>query len=203
MQMLNFRQYFEQTGKRRLCIFDFDNTLVKTPEREEGSKRWRDATGQEWLHKGWWGRKETLRPPIFNSGPNDIKHNVVEDFKKAKADPQAIVVMMTGRHGGLEQDVKGILSRYGLEPDEEYYKGHRNLTKDPRYPKNDDTWAYKHHVLINLLAPREGIEEIEIWDDRAEHVPMWLEAGKWIKDNYSTIQRVIFHDAETGEDYNL
>lgn len=204
MQVLKFREFLEGAGvKTRLAIFDFDGTLVNTPGPEEGKARYQQVTGQPWPHKGWWGRRETLTPPVFNNEEEALKQEVVAEFHKAKADPNTQVVMMTGRHGGQEKEVRAILSKYGLEPDEHYYQGHKSLLGHPLYPKTQDTWDYKNHVLKNILVPRSGIKIIELWDDRVDHVPKWLATCQWIKENYPQINKIIFHDSGTGQRHEV
>ena len=193
----------ETAVKTRLAIFDFDGTLVNTPGPEEGKVRYQQATGKAWPHKGWWGRRETLVPPVFNNEEEALKQEVIAEFRKAKADPATQVVMMTGRHGGQEREVAAILSKYGLEPDEQYYQGHKSLVSHPQYPKTQDTWAYKHHVLTNVLVPRSGIKVVEMWDDREDHVPKWIETCKWIRSSYPMIEKIVFHDSGTGQSHVL
>jgi len=41
---------------KKISIFDFDNTLCLTPEPKEGHPIYKKVTGQDWPHKGWWGR---------------------------------------------------------------------------------------------------------------------------------------------------
>ncbi len=198
---MDFRMWLEQNElKKHLFLFDFDGTLVNTPSREEGSPRWQQSTGQPWSKAGWWGRKETLVPPIFHATPEDLKHDIVAEFHKAKADPDGYVVLMTGRHSGIKTQVKAILLKYGLHPDDEFYQGESRVTKRPDYPKNADTWGFKDYVHRNILAPREGLEQIDIWDDRVDHIPKWFETCQWIKTNYPNIKSIVFHDANTGEE---
>ena len=182
--------------KNRLALFDFDDTLVMTPHEDAGKQRYLQATGKTWPHSGWWGRRETLRVPIFNAEPHEVHEKVVAEFRKAKADPNTLTVLMTGRHSGVKKEVQAILAKYGLEPDEQYYKG------DHHYPKAKDTWDYKNHITTNVLVPR-GFEIVEIWDDRVDHIPLWLEVCKTIKSSYPQIQKVIFHDAGTGQDHEF
>jgi hypothetical protein len=201
--MKTYRQWREEvTQKRRLAVYDFDDTLVMTPHDDVGKERWEKATGQKWKG-GWWGRAESLKPPVFNYEPEALNAPVVKSFMDDKARDDTIVVVMTGRHSALEKEVKEILNKYKLEPDEEYYKGHPELRKEPGYPQGTDTWDYKSWVVKNKFAVRPGIEEIDLWDDRIDHVPKWLELSRWVRKNHPQIKRITFHNSLTGETFEF
>ena len=51
---------------KRLAVFDFDGTLFDSPEQEDGMRIWSQKTGQQYPHKGWWGRRESLDSDIFD-----------------------------------------------------------------------------------------------------------------------------------------
>ena len=51
---------------KKLISFDFDDTLVKTPLPEEGKIVWKEKTGTDWPHRGWWSKPESLDMEIFD-----------------------------------------------------------------------------------------------------------------------------------------
>lgn len=190
--MRSFRDWCEEAvSKTRLAVYDFDDTLVNTPKKPEG---WRG---------GWWGRSASLRPPLFNYESTALNTKVVEQFRKDKARADTITVMMTGRHGGLERYVREILAKYNLHPDEQYYKDTKDLSTEPNYPKGGDVWDYKSWVVKNRFMTRDGIREVDFWDDREEHIPKWMELSRWIREAYPQVERVTFHNAVTGEETNF
>lgn len=159
-------------SKTKVHVYDFDSTLFATHEPEEGKKLHKDLTGKDWQHKGWWGRPETLDEPLASQiQPNP---EVVAAFKRSKADPTVLTVLLTGRHDDtLEKDSSGnfipkknprmvpnihsLLLRHGLIPDIDIYKTGRL-----------DTYEFKIATLEKMLPP--NIQEIEIWEDRHDHV---------------------------------
>jgi hypothetical protein len=81
----------------RLCIYDFDGTLVRTPGSEEGVKLFEELTGKQWeitdpqqalangypehfIRRGWWGRAESLQHPVFDH----TKEGRFNEFKSQK-----------------------------------------------------------------------------------------------------------------------
>jgi hypothetical protein len=203
-------------GKRRLAIFDFDGTLVNTPEPEHGRPQYTQLTNKPWEIKdkataiqhgfdpnfrrfGWWGRPETLQAPLFKPTPDKLNPEVAEAFRQAKADPSTYTIVMTGRHSKLEPQVRSVLNGYGLDAEDYYLKGQSRVTKLPGYPKNNDTLGYKKATIANLVTPE--IEEIEMWDDRADHVPEFVKMGSELKNTNFNLKRVVVHDVKTGKTF--
>ena len=55
---------------RELHVWDFDGTLVNTPVPDTGRAQYERETGHPWPHRGWWGRAESLEPPLtWEPGP--------------------------------------------------------------------------------------------------------------------------------------
>lgn len=219
--MLNFKKFIESapTGIKRVCIIDFDDTLVHTPTPEQGIPDYEKATGKPWLIKdketavqhgfdpkfrrtGWWGRQETLHPPIFHPTPDKLNPNVANALKSFHDDPQTYTVIMTGRHAALGNRVKEILSTYGIHANEYYFKGQKDLTSHPEYPKSNDTFDYKAFVIVKRLMSPE-IETVEIFDDRADHVNKFLELGKNLKESWPNLKTVLVHDVRSKKNYSI
>lgn len=219
--MLNFKQFMEAapTGINKIVLFDFDDTLVYTPTPEQGVPEYEKTTGKPWMIKdketavqhgfdpkfrrtGWWGRQETLHPPIFHTTPDKINPNVANALKSFHDNPQTYTVIMTGRHAALGNRVKEILSTYGVHADEYYFKGQKDLTQHPEYPKSNDTFDYKAFVIIKRLMSPE-IEIVEIFDDRADHVTKFLELGKNLKETWPNLKVIKVHDVRSNKNYSV
>ena len=61
---------------KKLVSFDFDKTMCFTPEPEEGKVIFKNKTGLDWPHRGWWGRSETLNLEIFSIPINQYVYSV-------------------------------------------------------------------------------------------------------------------------------
>ena len=216
--MLNFKKFIEsaKTDINRLVVFDFDGTLVFTPTPEEGIPDYEKATGKPWMIKdketavkhgfdpkfrriGFWGRPETLE---FDPTLERLNQNVANALKSFHNDPHTHTVIMTGRHAALGNSVKNILANYGVHADEYYFKGQKDLTKDPQYPKSNDTFDYKAFVIIKRLMSPE-IETVEIFDDRADHINKFLELGRNLKKTWLNLKAVRVHDVSSNKNYSI
>lgn len=218
---LNFKSFMESApmGFTKIVIIDFDDTLVFTPTPEEGIPEYEKNTGKPWYVKdkdtavqngffpnfrrtGWWGRQETLNPPIFHPTPEKLNPNVANALKSFHNDPQTYTVIMTGRHAALQNRVKEILAHYGVHANEYYFKGQKDLTSHPNYPKSNDTFDYKEFVIINRLMSPE-IQIVEIYDDREEHITKFLQLGKNLKEKWPNLKSILIHDVRLNKNYSI
>jgi hypothetical protein len=221
MTMLNFRQFLESVPEnfRKLVIFDFDDTLVFTPPPEEGIPNYEKATGKAWMipdkdtalahgfpkdfrRIGWWGRKETLHPPIFEPSPERLNVPVANALRGFHADPETYTVVMTGRVAHAEERVKEILAHYGVHANRYFFQGQKELTQNPNYPKRQDTFNYKAFVITDVLMG-PNIESVEIFDDREEHIPKFVELGENLKKRWPNLKTVIIHDVRQNKIVNI
>ncbi len=134
---------------KRLCIFDFDGTLFRSPEKPD----W-------WPEKGWWSKAESLGPPCVPEHPGSDwwVSSTVEAAKAAISDPDTYAVLITGRLAGkFHKRVPELLKQAGLRFDEVH------LTP------GGGTLPFKLKVIEALLQ-KLAVEKVEVWEDRAEHV---------------------------------
>jgi hypothetical protein len=155
---------------KKVSVFDFDGTLIDTTMPDVGKEIWKKATGEEYPHKGWWGRRESLNIDIFENKPFD---DIVSEFRKEVANPNTFVSLCTGRIIPLTNEVQAILDKYGFRFDE------IALTGDKRWNEGaNNTLKFKINYLDDLKNRFPNMQEIEFWDDRNEHNPTFVQWGK-------------------------
>lgn len=162
---------------KKLISFDFDDTLVKTPLPEEGKIVWKEVTGYDWKHKGWWSKPESLDMEVFDIPLN--KH-IYKDYKKILSDPENYIILATGRITALRNEVNNILDYYGLDFDE--------IHLNPGM----DTFEFKKQLFENLIDNIQP-EEFIMYDDRDEHLVKFVEWAKTLPCKTTII------DAKTGQ----
>ena len=123
-------------------------------------------------------------------------------FREFKNDASTYVVVMTGRQANMETRVKEILNKYGIHADEYFFRGQKSLTQDPKYPRQGDTFDYKIFTIMEkLMTPQ--IEIVEIFDDREEHIPKFVQFGRNLKEKFNNLRSVIVHDVRYNKNYSL
>ena len=147
---------------KKIAIFDFDGTLVDTPLPDPGKQDYERITGEKWPYQGWWGRRESLNMDVFDM---PVLDDVIAEYNKAKAEPDTVVVMLTGRMIKLSTEVKKILDAKGLSFDEYHYN------------KGGRTDAAKVGTMAELLKKYPDVRVMEAFDDRQEHFPTFQQWG--------------------------
>jgi hypothetical protein len=99
-----------------LCIYDFDSTLVKTPDENKGAHVHPDYA----MIDEWWNSFASLDQNYFYF---PIIPEIVEDFKKHKKHNR---VLVTKRHEDLLPRVKQIVHSKGLEFDDYIATSHES-----------------------------------------------------------------------------
>ncbi|MEK6234827.1 MAG: HAD domain phosphoesterase family swiss army knife RNA repair protein [Planctomycetales bacterium] len=188
-------------------VFDFDGTLCRTPaDSEENLRRYEDACGMPWritkadarrlsqergekVHPrlGWWGRAETLLPPLVpDPTPEELFNVEVGDaLRDSKQDDDALTLLLTGRPIALRSEVLRILHDGGLVQVERtrrddgwkceladpslqcFFKG--NEGPSSREDKPHRTWEWKCWVLEQFLELHPEVGVVEFWEDRPNH----------------------------------
>ncbi len=175
---------------KRILIFDFDGTLIDTDTPESGKALWFEEFGFDWPFTGWWGRpesldsriyfeknKDKLSPELYNKGmskniftnvtisstisdyDNETTSNI--DGKKIKRS-DTLTILLTGRHSGIGYLVGEILKDRKLTFDEYIYK-----------TGNKETDEFKKEILTQLANKYTGLQEMQIWEDRNDHIPVF------------------------------
>ena len=190
---------------KRILIFDFDGTMIDTDTPESGKALWQQEFGFEWPFTGWWGRpesldstiyfeknKEKLSPQIYEKGisknifDNTPISSTVSDYnnetesdvdgKKIKRS-DTLTILLTGRHSGVGELVTKILNTRGLTFDEYIYK-----------TGNKETHEFKEEILNQLARKYPDLEEMQIWEDRNDHLPIFK---AWA--NKQTFKVIVHH----------
>lgn len=207
----------------KLDVFDFDGTLAFTPENtQENVQKYEKYHGIPWLvnkeqsvalskklgvhvpiRRGWWGREETLLPPLVpNPAPASLfNQEIVDKYLQSKSDPETTTIILTGRYFKLKNQILRILSDGNLinvkktkintdlfyhaqDPNVTLYcLGEKGLSQDANPPS--ETFPWKAWILDQYLD-RYDFEHVEIWEDREEHVEKFAE----LADLYSQIFKV-------------
>ncbi len=152
--------------KTKLSIFDFDKTLVMTPEPEEGMKKWKDKTGKQWKGR-WWENPNSLNTDVFDMPTNP---SVISAYKKEKSNSNNLVVMMTGRIKALSNNVEKVLNMHGLKFDDYLYKDGAETSSD------------KMKKMELALKYNPNIRWITMYDDRSEHILIFKNWGNTMID---------------------
>lgn len=147
----------------KISIFDFDGTLIDTPLPEFGKKHYEDKTGIKWPYKGWWGRELTLDMDIFDM---PVVPQVIKAYNKEVTNESACVVMLTGRMEIMRPHVIKILDSHNLKFDEYHFN------------KFGATEVAKMRTMEKLLLKYPDVTQIELWDDRVEHIPIFEAFGQ-------------------------
>ena len=210
----------------KLDVFDFDDTLFKTPvNTPENQRKYEEATGLPWvidkqrarflskklgrhvgMRRGWWGRKETLEPPLVpDPAPEEMFNpKVCEAFLESKRDPETITMMMTGRYLGLSSHVLRILGDGGLV--EVTKQGDKYVVNDPdvvcmflgadgpkpQGTKPSETLPWKFWIL-DQYVDLYPLKRIRIWEDRVEHA---IEFEK-----YTVVEELVVYHVQPNGNY--
>jgi len=178
--------------KARVAIYDFDGTIFHSPEREQGELSYFNATGEFFPHAGWWGKNETLIPPIVPQIP-DSSWYLQETLKAHREDSlrdDTEVILMTGRPYKNRHRILEICDLAGLKFDRHFFKGQPGQ-------KGSDTFSVKRNFIQDHIFHPE-LKVLEIWEDRPEHVSNFINIAKyWKFKTNKTLEQIIVHDVKT------
>ena len=167
----------QSNGKiTKLTFFDFDGTLADSPTPENGREKYKEATGKEYPHIGWWGKADSLEPFDIHFFPSTI-----EFYKKSKANPNNKTILLTNRIPKLKDVVKGKLNQAGLTFDDYSFKG-GSEAKPQRVEKYMDRFP--------------DVTEIEIHDDQEDQLVPFTEWARQMEKLNPGLNIVIYDAKE-------
>lgn len=166
-----------------LHIFDFDQTLIRTPNPDEGKEAYLTATGTRWKG-GWWGRAESLSPPVLPSPVPDariIRTTFSEMMEVVHLSQTAVGVVVTGRISKLRAQVLRILDEAtaALPP---MSTGAANPTVPHgavfTHPGGGyQTIEFKKRLIYSIVASgplaEHPVKDVHIWEDRRPHAEIF------------------------------
>ena len=141
----------------KLHIFDFDNTLFRSPE----PPKWWDKKRMG----SWFAEVVSLSDPFIpiNPGSDYWFNGVVASAKKSIASMDTFAIMCTGRpntNGALRYRVAELLKVAGLDFDEVH------LNPAP----GGSTSQYKAKLVFELLKRYPNIKSVSVWEDTQENL---------------------------------
>jgi hypothetical protein len=164
---------------KKLISFDFDDTLVHTLLPAEGKMIWKEKTGEDWQHRAWWSRPESLDMGVFDI---PLNKKIYKRYRQAISDPDNYVILATGRVKPLQDEVYKILGHYGLSFDETHLN------------PGIDTFEFKSNLFAKLIYELQP-EEFVMYDDRQEHLVKFVQ---WAN---AMPCKVTIIDAISGEEF--
>lgn len=139
---------------KEIIIIDFDGTIAATPEPETGKVIYKEKTGEEYPHKGWWGHNSSLDTTIFDIQPIEPTFSFVKEMYGREG---VKVFLLTGRLPKNSKHVEIILDGFGVKFDDYFYKTHH------------DTITFKLNKMSELLVQYPDVERFMVFEDREEH----------------------------------
>jgi phosphoserine phosphatase len=171
----------------KLKIFDFDGTLMNTPTKPFGWKG------------GWWGKGISLVPPhvphhskLNEEGQHLLNQKVVDEYRAAKKCKNTHTVMMTGRHWGIRREVMNILKAFELATEDDHNSLHEEHDHFV-FISGGNTLAGKIE-RINMFMKKYEFDEIEMWEDRVEHIAHFRAHGDVLKKQYPNFKGITVHE---------
>lgn len=148
---------------KRFCCYDFDGTLIDSPEKEEGIVQWEKIKGVPYPYQGWWGRKESLDTEVFDIKPfPNILSKLNSDLNS-----NSHVIILTSRMEKLRPELENVLKVNGIQVDEVIMK------------RGAET---KGDVILRIAKYNPDLEYVVAYDDFANDSPEKIKEYTDIKD---------------------
>lgn len=148
------------SGIKSISIFDFDDTLVKSPGpycsklidklNITGAPKYDEVMENHYI---WWDDPISLDLDIF---PPIKILGVCDKWEELNEDPQDRTIMITHRVPSMKESVEKVLNECGIYFNESYYGG-RTLFK-------------KEDIVSDIIQDTPGVEIIRFFEDSIDHL---------------------------------
>lgn len=184
-------KYMKRSSDRlQLHIFDFDNTLFRSPE----PPKWWSSKEMGY----WFNEAISLSEPFIPRTPSSDYwfDHVVREAKKSISDMNTLALMCTGRlnhNGAMRYRVAELLEGKGLDFDGVYLKTSGNTAK------------YKAKLTFDYLKRYPNIQSVSVWEDTQENLDAieGVCAHFGVEFNSELIQPNPYPISITKKEYNL
>lgn len=143
---------------KTLCIFDFDETLFRSPQKPKEFKG------------NWKISKESLSEPYVPEIPSDFywNLNVLDDARFCLQQENNYCMLLTGRVNNIfNERVHQLIKQKQLN----FKEIHLNNF-------GEDTVEFKIEKINNTLRRNKDIKKIKFWDDKKEYLEKFFEEFK-------------------------
>jgi hypothetical protein len=141
----------------RLCAFDFDGTLINSPDKESGKVTWSQKMGKPHPHQGWWGRPESLDLNVFDIKPFP---KVLSLLNKDISTPATYTIVLTSRQEKLRSLVQEVLDVNNIHANK------LDMQRDQRT---------KGQKILDYSKKFRDLREINVYDDRDTDITSYEE----------------------------
>jgi hypothetical protein len=132
----------------RLCAFDFDSTLIDSPQKESGKIQWSEKMGKPYSYQGWWGRPESLDLNVFDIKPFP---KILNLLNKDVSTPATYTIVLTSRQEKLRPLIQKILDVNNIHVDK------LDMQRDQRT---------KGQKILDYVKKFPDLREINVYDDK-------------------------------------
>ena len=141
----------------RLCAFDFDSTLIDSPQKESGKIQWSEKMGKPHPYQGWWGRPESLDLNVFDIKPFP---KILNLLNKDISTPATYTIVLTSRQEKLRPLVQKVLDVNNIRVDK------LDMQRDQRT---------KGQKILDYSKKFRDLREINVYDDRDTDITSYEE----------------------------
>ena len=132
----------------KLNFFDMDGCLIDSQMPETGKVIWKEKTGTDYPHIGWWSKPESLDFNVFDIKPFS---NVLNILKKETSNQNSFVVILTSRMEKLRPYVENLLNHFNIHVDK----------LDMKY-----NYRTKGQKVLEYIEQFPNLVEVNVYDDQ-------------------------------------